>query len=115
SSYILAIRFLRCMAAYQWRKYSLFVGIYFIFAYMLKIFFNFRMVQVSGCIDINANFNATCELFENYENLRFIQENGRYVFFSSIMYIFFVYLQVQLSFQHELVHVRNEQRNGWYR
>ena len=116
SVYILALRYIRYYRNFLWFESMLYSVSLLMFALSLKLYFNFDMVEYTGCINIaEDDLSKTCGRSKEADlNLNKILDNSGYSFYFSVFFLFMSCLHMMTSFRRDLSHFINEHRNGWY-
>ncbi|XP_075680900.1 uncharacterized protein LOC113790209 [Dermatophagoides pteronyssinus] len=112
---VLMMRYTFYVLGYLWPILCLMYGLYLCFGLTLNILFDHNMIFTDGCVDLQDEFNSTCNQTQDKEDEDFhLDASFIYVCFGYGMFLFLVLVQSAIMFSKEMVFFRNEHRNGWY-
>ncbi|XP_075585835.1 uncharacterized protein LOC124495078 isoform X2 [Dermatophagoides farinae] len=115
SVWILMIRYVFYVRGYLWPILALMYGLYLCFGITMNILFDHNMIFIDGCVNLEDEFNSTCNQTQEKDDEDFhLEASFIYVAFSYGMFLFLVLVQSAIMFSKEIVFFCNEHRNGWY-
>ena len=110
---ILCQRYMVYVKGYLWLSLMIYIGIYLFYGLILRVFFSDKIAYTSGCIDMEDDFNSTCNRNqERIDREMDLASNYRYNFYLNSIFLFIVVLQTSLNFSKESIYFFNEHRNG---
>ncbi|OTF73500.1 hypothetical protein BLA29_005304, partial [Euroglyphus maynei] len=113
SAWVLMKRYTLYVRGYLWPILGLMYGLYLCFGLTLNILFDHNMIFTDGCVNLEDEFNSTCNQTQDKEDEDFhLEASFIYVCFGYGMFLFLVLVQSAIMFSKEIVFFCNEHRNG---
>lgn len=111
--YILSVRYLTIVRHHLWIEWLAFSVIYFSYGICLLMNWDPNIAYVSGCLNMEDEFNNTCTLSEEkLHQEEQLANSAKFAYFLSSMFVLCSIVQSTLVMHRDVVYFINEHRNG---